>query len=62
MKQPGIDFYFLRWLNGFAGIIDGLCVVFTAGFYNPWLSFRFVVYSSERELKKRIKEGEVIHE
>jgi len=50
--KPDLIYYLLRWITGFCDILDGLCIVFTGGFYHPWLSYKIVNYSAVRVLKK----------
>jgi hypothetical protein len=55
IPELGFMYYFLRWMSGFCDTIDGLCVLFSLGFYNPGLSFKITCYSVKKSLKKRMK-------
>jgi len=52
---PDLIYYLLRWLGGLCDIIDGLFLIVSLGFYNPCLSFKLVIYSSKRDLIRKIK-------
>lgn len=42
------------WLASWADLVDALCSVFTAGFYNPWLGFKVRVYFDKKHLNERL--------
>ena len=52
--KADLIYYLLRWCGGFCNIIDGMCIIFTGGFYNPWLSFKITAYSAKRSIKRRM--------
>lgn len=44
-------YLFIRWLSGFAEIIDGIFMVFTFGFWTPNLTMSVLCFASEIEAK-----------
>jgi len=53
--KPSFMYYFLRWINGFCDIIDGVCVILSLGLYNPELNFKMVCYNVKNDLKRRLR-------
>lgn len=49
-------YYFFRWVGGFCEIIDGIFRIITLGFWSPCLSFKLVIYSSKKFIKRKINE------
>lgn len=52
-------FYLLRWLIGFAEILEGFCIIISLGFWYPnltlWADGKLLDYMEEQNRKNRRK-------